>query len=243
MCSISFDFARAEGCILSLLASKPAIHLELRLFNFTNEQVSASLLRTKVAQNPLPPEVRRDVARDLASPSEAQACLDTVLVCISFLQGTGTFRLDEEVGETFLVDYVANVLLMKNVTLGSRTLAQFARLKHLAAVRELLEELTDPDIFSKVSPKYKVPFPRDDASLAACAAKCDLAAVLPLLREFISSQLAEEHLSGEAGLVDSFGYTELNGTPLVETTWFQGAFQPHWKLKHAVAIYLALKEF
>ncbi len=239
-----FDFERAEAFILGLLVSKPLVNLEIRIFNYLNE-ASTGTLRAKITQEVIPHDIAGDIARDLRSPAEAQICLELVLVGIAFLNGTGgaiVGKLSEEVANTLLADYLQNVLLMRDVRLSSRSVSSHIRLKHLSALKDLLEELTDNDPFRRISSRYKQQLSSEEVrQVRDMAADIDLAVLMPVFKEFVVSQLGEEHLAADTTLAAVLGYLETpSGSLLNELTWFNNGFRSELKLKHAVAIYREL---
>jgi hypothetical protein len=233
-----YDFSPAQDFLLDLWRACPGIDLELRAFGYTlggggGGDVIASL-RQKVPQVALPRALADAVGGSLgASASQAAACLRLVDTAIAFLQGTGgsaITQLGAALGSTSLSAYLQEVLLMRREDVGEpavRAVAQQVQLQHLAAVWQQLRECTG-DVLAAVRPKYRAALP--DGARAALlgavgAGQLRLPLLLPVLGDFLSAQLVEDHTSAAMGLKDMLGYcTGEDGEKLVDLPWFEENF-------------------
>jgi hypothetical protein len=125
-----FDYSKAENLIIDrFLADIPAVDLEMPGFRFSHEyylQGGMSVLRQKIKQQPLPPEIIRAIQREVQTPVIAQQILELVEQAVSFVSTTGgtlVQTLSDNVGEMSFGKYIKVVLLLEEVT-SSRVVAQ-----------------------------------------------------------------------------------------------------------------------
>ncbi len=123
-------------------------------------------------------------------------------------------------GEKPLGEYVKNVLLLESAEFGSKIISEQVLLKHIDSLWKLLRDFCVTDPFAGVSPKYreKLDAASHEAMLKS-AEQLDKKVLLPLLKEFITSRLADEHY----GLHSSplrFAFALLHRLPLTHRLFF-----------------------
>ena len=94
----------ASSC--RFFAGKPQIQLEIRVFDFIDEQRSGGGglqgLRSKLPQSELPADLLERIRLEIGSTENARVARRMVETCISFLQATGgklVMKLEEQAGE------------------------------------------------------------------------------------------------------------------------------------------------
>ena len=245
--SVIYDFRAAEQYLLDrFLSGKPLIDLVVRMVQFTDAAgvANTSLLRQKVEQVPLPPDMAASVVKDLGGPTKAQVCLDLLETCISFLQSTGGSYIQHlDVGEKTLGEYTKDVLLMKDAEFGSRVVSHSVQLKHVDALWKLLRNITEVDPFANVRQKYREEMDEKSVELVMEAgAHLDKSILLPAMKEFISSQLVEDHISADGHIKEIVGYLESqDGEYLVDLPWFATHFPSMLQMRHALSVFNTLE--
>jgi hypothetical protein len=214
------------------------------MMQFSNQlgSVSTKLLRQKVAQEALAKDVQQAIIKELGSPSQARICLELLETCISFLQATGgSFVQHLDVGDKPLGEYVKAVLLMEEAQFGSSLVSREVKLKHIDSLWKLLRDYTVVDPFANVRPKYRQPATQEQSELLVKVAPLlDLDVLLPLVSEFICSQLTEDHLSADSDIKDTIGYLEAADVFLVDLAWFSH-FPAGLTMAHVLDMYKTLE--
>lgn len=253
----AYNFKNAEAYIFErYLNSKPVMDLEVRMFEFKNEQHigdGLGALRSKVAQEPLPRDIQTSIVTDMDGGAAAAAsCLELLETCVSFLSVTGgsfVQRLDSAVGEMTLSEYLRTVLLLDEAGLGSRVVAQQVRLKHIEALWNLLQSLTADasDAFSKVHPKYCEPL-GDVATeqLTEAASQLDCTTLLPVFKSFVVRQLADDDthtatITPDSNIKENIGWLEAGDNWLLDLPWFADSFPDGIVMANAVECYRLLE--
>jgi MoxR-like ATPase len=260
--SVCYDFEPAERYLLNRWFKKPAIDLQLRSFEFLAELQSGGALaslRQKLPQEPLTPALKQLLVKEMTGSgggpgsgmgastqtAKAEQLLQTVEMCICFLQETGgssQHTLDASTGEMCLQQYIQSVLLVEDAGTGAGgdgagdgggALLQQVRLKHLDAVWSELKEMTG-DVMANVRPKYKEPLTAQqqrglqkalgDGSADADGGSRDgmnmmqgLEVLLPAMRRMIVNQLTEDTLDKSMDIKLMLGFYEV--TPGGEETF------------------------
>jgi len=243
-----FDFGRAEARLAeSLLRGKPVVLQETKLMEFADEAglgvAGLPSLRSKLPQEELPPETATALSKELASQGSGgiQRCAEMVDTCVAFLLETGGSRLDSSARELPLLEYAQDVLLLGDAQLGARTgCFSGVQLRHIEALRRLLQDCSSREPLSLVSHKYCEPLDMHQTeALRAFASGVQGARLLLLvqaMRDFVISQLKEEHLGQDSQLAMCLGCLEVNGAnELRELDWFSEGFPPQLRLREAVA--------
>jgi len=255
--SIIYDFANAEQYLLEVvLSGKALLDLEVRTIQFTNAASSGdsgnvSLLAQKVKQQPLPRDIAENILKELRSPVEALHCLELLEVCISFLLTTGgsfAQHLDEQVSNKLLSKYIKQDLLMddnsKESEFDSKTISQQVQLKHIDSLWKLLRDCTVTDVFANVRPKYRQLL--SDKPKAALLSLCqqkklDLDILLPLMKDFITSQLREDQTAATRSVKETIGFCEVNDQNLSDLTWFKTFFPDDIQMSHIMDAHRTLE--
>jgi len=255
--SISYDFANAEQYLLEVvLSGKPLLDLEVRTMQFTNAASSGdsgnvSLLAQKVKQQPLPRDISENILKELRSPVEALRCLELLEVCISFLLTTGgsfAQHLDEQVANKLLSKYIKQDLLMddnsKESEFDSKTISQQVQLKHIDSLWKLLRDCTVTDVFANVRPKYRQLLGEKQKSVLTMLCqqkKLDLDVLLPLMKEFVTSQLREDQTAASRSIKETIGFCEAGDQNLSDLVWFKTFFPDDLLMSHAMDAYQTLE--
>jgi len=252
--SIVYDFANAEQYLLEVvLSGKPLLDLEVRTIQYTNaagsgDSGNVSLLAQKVKQVPLPRDIAENILKELRSPVEALHCLELLEVCISFLLTTGgsfAQHLDDQVSNKLLSKYIKQDLLMDDGTeFDSKTIAQQCQLKHIDALWKLLRDATVTDVFASVRPKYRAPLSeRQKQAVQALAQqkKLDLDVLLPVMKEFVTSQLREDQTAASRSVKETIGFCEVKDQNLSDLPWFQSFFPDDLLMSNMLDVYHTLE--
>ena len=199
-----FDFDKAQSRVLEkALVGKPSVLQETRLMEFADDALLATgampTLRSKVPQEELPPDMAATLRKELMgsqSSSAVQRCSQTVDTCVAFLHETGgASRFDASARELPLLEYAQGVLQFGDGQLGVRPIC-FAgvRLKHLEALRRLLQECLSRDALALISHKYCEPLEVGDAAaVQACAFELQGEKLTLLVQVCRPSQLVRMH--------------------------------------------------
>ncbi len=241
---VMYDFKNAEIYLLDLFAGKPLIQLEVRMFQYSNAEAGSTYaLRQKVKQEALSKEMMQSILKELTTTSRARACLELLETCVSFLQATGgAFVQVLDVGEKPLGEYVKNVLLLESAEFGSKIISEQVLLKHIDSLWKLLRDFCVTDPFAGVSPKYreKLDAASHDA-LVKSAEQFDRKLLLPLLKEFITSRLADEHYGKDKPIKEIVGFLEAGDVFLSDLTWFDHHFPKTLQMRHILDAYTILE--
>lgn len=254
---VAYNFKNAEAYIFErYLNSKPVMDLEVRMFEFKNEQHMGDglgALRTKVTQELLPRDIQTSIVTDMdGGAAAASSCLELLETCVIFLSATGgsfVQRLDSAVGEMTLSEYLRTVLLLDEAGLGGRVVAQQVRLKHIEALWTLLQGLTADasDAFAKVHAKYCEPLSDEAAQqLTEAAERLDSVVLLPVFKTFIARQLADDDthtatITPDSKIKDNIGWLEAGDNWLLDLPWFAETFPDSIDMSMAVSSYKLLE--
>ena len=220
----------AENYLIDMYFSgKPLIELEVLMIQYTDEQqinTSTQLLKQKLYQEELNNETKNSILKEITTPSQARSALELLETCINFLQATGGSiiqHLSSNVGNMTLGSYVKSVLLLSGEEFGwSNAISNQVQLKHIEALYLLLRSQVSGDLFSSVHKKYKVELETNLINeLNINIQYLDLNILLPCLREFIISQLAEEHISINQSMLELIGYLEYQDSYLNDLPWIK----------------------
>lgn len=256
---MEYDFANAEQYLIDVyLSGRPLIDMEVRMFSYTDAggaslgaggpsgHLSLQALKQKVRQEPLAPDITQAILKEIGSPSVARSILDSVLEnAIVFLTAIGGVYVQKlDVGDVHLASYIKDVLMMddNNATQSSPTLMREVKLKHLESCYKLLRDYCVVDVFATVRPKYRAQVEEKLASkLVEVSAKMDLSILLPVLKDFITTQCIEEHMAGDANLKATVGYLEANDAWLNDLSFFADYFPEELMMKHIMHVYHLLE--
>jgi len=240
-----YDFAKAENIIIDrFFAGIHAINLEQPGFTFAHEQHiegGFAPLRNRLAQKSLTTDTVNAIKRDVNTPATAQHFVDLVETVVSLLNGTGGNLSLDNLGETLLSVYVKNVLQITE-KLASVAIEQQVRLNQLESLWGFLSEIANTDIFASVLPKYK-----RDLSLSSqqslqeaykhAAFSSNVEKLYENLKLWILHHLLENVMNENLTLINSFGYSSIEGNDLMDIPWFRDFFPADIKLSEAVAVY------
>jgi len=241
---VSYDFKNAEIYLLDLFSGKPLIQLEVRMFQYSNTEAGSTYaLRQKVKQEPLHKEMQTAILKELGSTSRARACLELLETCVSFLQATGgAFVQVLNVGDKTLGEYVKNVLLLESAEFGSKIISEQVCLKHIDSLWKLLRDFCVTDPFAAVSPKYREKLDaKAHEMLLKTSDSLDKKVILPLLKEFITSRLSDEHYGKDKPIKEIVGFLEAGDSFLSDLGWFNTHFPAMLQMRHILDVYTILE--
>ncbi len=140
--------------------------------------------------------------------------LETV---VSLLQATGGSLVAQlDAGDKLLGDYIANVLMLSSKDLGSVSVSTKVALKNINSLWKLLRDFAVSNPFASVRPKYCQPLEskhteslRDALKVRLGEDRLDCRTLVPLLKEFIISQLTEDHIGSNKSIKGTIGYSFL----------------------------------
>jgi len=230
---IVYDFEAAEKFLIErYFYNKPLINLALPGFSYADDvQATArTSLKDKVRQDRIPLELEKTIKREFTTPAAAQLVLRKLETCINFLNATGgsfVERLGDEVGEIALSTYLADDLLMGEREVASFGLAirQQIKLKHLEALWDLLQSLTDVDVFAGVLEEYRQELPPAAISaLSEAIPHLDLNALLGGLKDFVLGQLTRPGTSAHDPLKVALDWVMYDGILFDDLEWFTEHF-------------------
>jgi len=239
-----------------VLAGKALLDLEVRTIQYTNAASSGdsgnvSLLAQKVKQQPLPRDIAENILKELRSPVEALHCLELLEVCISFLLTTGgsfAQHRDELVSNKLLSKHSKQDLLMddnsKESEFDSKTISQQVQLKHIDSLWKLLRDCTVTDAFANVRPKYRQALHEKSKTVLLSLVqqkKLDLDILLPIMKDFITSQLREDQTAATRTIKETIGFCEANDQNLSELAWFKQFFPEYLLMSSIMEAYRALE--
>jgi len=222
-----------------MFSGKPLLDLVVRTIQYSDDNIASSnLLKQKVRQELLPKAVQTKILAELGSPAKAHRCLELLETCISFLQATGGTAIQKlNVGDRLLGEYARSVLLL-DADFGSTTISTEVKLMHLDSLWRLLKDTSIVEPFAIIRPKYKEPLDSDPSVLDALkvlgASNVEL--LLPLLKDFMTSYLVEDHISATSTIKENFGFWEYQEGSLADLPWFN-TFPATVQMRHAVAFY------
>ena len=212
-----YDFEAAEKFLIErYFYNKPLINLRLPGFSYADDvQATArTSLKGKVTQERIPLELESTIKREFTTPAAAQLVLRRLETCINFLNATGgsfVERLGDEVGEMALSSYLADDLLMdaREIATFGLAIRQQIKLKHLEALWDLLQSLTDVDLFVAVLVQFRRELtPTATSALTQAAPLLELDSLLPAMKDFILSQLTREGTSADGPLRETLEWIQ-----------------------------------
>eukprot|EP00468_Gymnochlora_sp_CCMP2014_P001514 CAMPEP_0167741726 /NCGR_PEP_ID=MMETSP0110_2-20121227/1016_1 /TAXON_ID=629695 /ORGANISM="Gymnochlora sp., Strain CCMP2014" /LENGTH=5340 /DNA_ID=CAMNT_0007625809 /DNA_START=69 /DNA_END=16091 /DNA_ORIENTATION=- len=221
-----YNFDNAEQYLLDVFfVGKPLVEMELRMVQYTDDEgaVNTMLLKEKVDQEPLTREEQKQILTELGSPAAAHKAMKLLETCISFLQATGGSYIQKiGVGDKFLIEYVKDVLLMKEVDFGSHTIQSKIKLKHIDSLWKTLRDYTVKDPFERVHSRYKETLDaKETKKLTAAAAKMDLEVLVPTMQDVIYQKLTEPITAGNSNISDFIGWVQVGENFMNDLPWFQ----------------------
>jgi len=119
---------------------------------------------------------------------------------------------------------------------STHSLEQHVCLAHLQSLFVALEE-GSPDALESVHPKYKMPLPEALEAALRADVRLRRAVLLPVLHEFLTTQLVEGSWPADANLKQylTFADPDLEGAE-----WYEQAFPAELSLAHAATLYNSL---
>ena len=210
------DTAQRQQALLALLEQVVAIH---------RAPLTTSLLRLFYSLTTSHPS--------LTGPY----CTHPTVQAVAFLGAVGA----EGVAEQPLREYATQVLLLSPAAwkqASTHGVEQHVLLCHLQSLFVALEEGT-PDALENVHPKYREPLPAALEERLRTDVRLRRSVLLPVLYEFMTSQLVEGSWPVDANLKQYLTFTDPD---LDEAEWYGDAFPDDLMLCHAYTLHAVLAE-
>ncbi|KAL1512226.1 hypothetical protein AB1Y20_005488 [Prymnesium parvum] len=235
----SFDFPAIERTLAhSVLSRATQLIVHVHHFEYQGELLRTgkmSALKERVPQRPLPPAILQAICDEVDTSQRQQSLLALLEQTVAFLGAMGA----DEAAEQPLRDYACSVLLLSPELWQSAStpgIEQHVRLCHLQSLFIALEEGTS-DAFENVHPKYKEQIPGMLEERLKKDVRLRRSMLLPVLHEFITSQLVEGSWPTDANLKQYLTFTDPD---LEDEAWYTDAFPDELTLCHAVALHQIL---
>jgi energy-coupling factor transporter ATP-binding protein EcfA2 len=246
---IHYDMKLAEDYLFEMYCSaKPIIELQLSIIQYTDQydgNNANQLLKHKLHQTPLNKEEADNILKEITNPNHAQSILQLLDTIIALLQSTGGSiiqHFDSKVAEMALGTYVEQVLLLNpQQAFSSNSIAKNVQLKHIQALYELLQGLLVVDIFANVHKKYRAKL--EQKAIEAVRAEIqhlDLIILLPAYKDFILTQLTEEHIAVNSSIISTIGYLDHDSNYLNDFPWFNQHFPANLTMSYSLHLYQIL---
>ena len=241
--SIVFLFDAIERSLTEMfLTGKKQITLITQPFFFKGDFIKRSplsSLRLKIPQISLTSHVKEAICQEIDTIERVNLMINLLELIINFLVSISISVNDQSILlSSYAVDVVKIDPKQWNET-STQSINQNVMLSHLQSLFITLEEQTKQSPVDDVVMKYRVPL--DDESKkdwSKVAKKLDLNHLLPILRDFLTSQLITDNWSADASLKEYLTYVE-SGEDLVDHDWFNTYF-PETSLQYSYHIYLHL---
>jgi len=235
----SFELPAIERALAhSVLARATQLVVHVHHFEYQGELLRTgkmSALKERVPQRPLPPALLQAICEEVDTAQKQQALLQLLEQAVAFLSALGTPATAEQP----LHEYALAVLLLPEEVWQQATthsLEQHVLLCHVQSLFVALEEGT-PDAMEGVHPKYKQPLPAGLEAQLQADVRLRRVVLLPVLHEFITTQLIEGSWPTDANLKQYLTFTDPD---LDDAEWYVNAFPENLTLSHAVALHVAL---
>jgi hypothetical protein len=235
----SFDLHAIEASLAhSVLGRATQLVVHVHHFEYQGNLLRTgkmSMLKERVPQRPLPPALLQTICLELDTAQLQQALLGLLEQAVAFLSALG----QESSAEQPLREYVLHTLLVPDEVwkqASSHSVEQHVCLCHVQSLFVALEE-GQPDALERVHPKYREPLPAGLAQVLRADVRLRRSVLLPVLHEFLTTQLVEGSWPADASLKQYLTFTDPD---LEDAEWYAGAFPEQLSLCHAVALHAAL---
>ena len=235
----SFDLHAIEASLAhSVLGRAAQLVVHVHHFEYQGNLLRTgkmSMLKERVPQRPLPPALLQTLCVELDTAHQQQALLGLLEQAVAFLSALG----QESSSEQPLREYVLHTLLVPDEVwrqASSHSVEQHVCLCHVQSLFVALEE-GQPDALERVHPKYREPLPAGLAKMLRADVRLRRSVLLPVLHEFLTTQLVEGSWPADASLKQYLTFTDPD---LEDAEWYAGAFPEQLSLCHAVALHAAL---
>jgi len=245
---LEYELNRIQDCLSHrLLAGRVPINLQIRHFSYAGELRRTGrlgLLLQRIPQVELPASVRAAIGDETDTLHRLTRLSNVVEDAVGFLTSVGGGNVRGIDGEMPLAKYIQEVLLIPVAEwehVATPTVTNAVRLKHLQSLVVCLEELQQGDVTDRVASAYTEPLPkavRD--SLMASVGQVDLGVFLPILREFMTSQLTTPSWPTDAPLKEYLGYSTDHPAMDEPGGWFETAIPEELMLAHTVEVFKLL---
>jgi hypothetical protein len=235
----SFDLHAIEASLAhSVLGRATQLVVHVHHFEYQGNLLRTgkmSMLKERVPQRPLPPALLQTICVELNTAQLQQALLGLLEQAVAFLSALG----QESSAEQPLREYVLHTLLVPDEVwkqASSHSVEQHVCLCHVQSLFVALEE-GQPDALERVHSKYREPLPAGLAQVLRADVRLRRSVLLPVLHEFLTTQLVEGSWPADASLKQYLTFTDPD---LEDAEWYAGAFPEQLSLCHAVALHAAL---
>jgi len=240
-----FDLEEMESALQALMCRAAPLSIHVTHFVYAGElQGSGSLgrLQRSVPQRKLPARLLEAIIDEVDTQERLRALLDLIERAIGYLAALGPSVQASERAERSLHEYALESLLLSAADwqrAATPTVEQHVELCHLQALLIALEAGSASETLM-VSPKYCEPLPADVESVLKSDATLIVEDLLPVVHDFLKSQLLEGSWPPEASLKDFLTYS--TEADVEQWPWFRDAFPSTLELRHAYALYELLRD-
>ena len=237
--SSSFDLRAIERTLAhSVLSRATQLIVHVHHFEYQGELLRTgkmSALKERVPQRPLPPAILQAICEEVDTAQRQQALLALLEQAVAFLGAIGSSGAAEQP----LQEYAINVLLLSHESweqASTHGVEQHVLSCHLQSLFVALEEGT-PDALENIHPKYRDPLPTAIEERLKVDVRIRRSVLLPVLHEFMTSQLVTGSWPADANLKQYLTFTDPD---LEDASWYVDAFPEELFLSHAAALQTVL---
>ena len=242
--SIIFQYDLIENEIKEkYLVGKKQITMVIQPFFFKGDFIQRSPLSAlckKIPQVTLSQKLKEQICTELDTIERVNNLLNLLELITNFLISISLSVNDSSI---LLSKYAIDVVKLDENNwneISSSSIDKSVNLSHIQSLFVTLEEQTKQSPIDNVVMKYRVPL-NNKSEWEKIAQKLDLNILLPILREFLTTQLTTDNWSAEASLKEYLTYVE-SGEALEDHYWFTTHF-PDISLQFAYHLYLFLSNF
>ena len=239
--SSSFDLPAIEHALAhTVFARATQLVVHVHHFEYQGELLRTgkmSALKERVPQRPLPPALLQAICDEVDTAQRQEALLALLEQAVAFLSALGTGT--EDTAEQPLREYASQVLLLSDEAwkqASTHGVEQHVHLCHLQSLFVALEEGT-PDALERVHPRYRQPLPSVLEAQLRIDVRLRRSVLLPVLHEFITTQLVDGSWPADANLKQYLTFTDPD---LEDAAWYVDAFPEALSLCHALALHAML---
>ena len=238
-------FEQLEAALQALLCRAAPLTLHVAHFVYAGELEGSGMLarlQRSVPQRALPPKLLEAILDEADTQQRLRALLDLLERAIGGVAALGGGARASERAECPLHRYALDSLLLSSyewARASTPTLEQHACLCHLQCLLVALEAGSASERLP-VSPLYCEPLPKELEEALAADPRLVASELLPIVHDFLRSQLLEGSWPADANLKEFLTYsTEVD---VEQWAWFRDDFPESLQLRHSFALYELLRQ-
>ena len=243
---IKYDFTNIEKFLSrALLEGKKPMVLVVQSYQYKDDLLKRSplsALRMKFPQTFLSVASTHSICQEIDTMERTSRLMNTLELTINFLV---SIPLSVDIN-TPLNDFILQVLMFDPVEwnyISTKTINQTVCLCHLQSLYLALEEQMHGSALDKTCEQYKVKLTVQESNYTLDAAKkLKVEVLVPILRDFITTQLHTTQWSPEASLKEYLTFVE-SGEDLQTCKWYEDHFPSDLRLKHSYYLYEIFSKF